>query len=221
MTKVAIFATATLLALSGVQLSAQTLERGTRIEVRPNETIDAQDRVDGRVYTGTVAQDVMGRDGQVLIRRGSPAELTVRRMGRDDLSIDLDSVTVGQRRYSVEAYTEDRTQREGVGQNSRTGKYVGGGALLGTVLGAVAGGGKGAAIGALSGAAAGAGVQTLTRGKSVHIPAETVLSFRLEQPLDVYPDRGYDRDGRHYHRFNDADNPYGDRNYYDDRPTRR
>jgi len=69
--------------------------------------------------------------------------------------------------------------------NKRTGLFTGGGALLGTVLGAVAGGGTGAAIGAGAGAAAGAGVQTLTRGKAVRIPSETLLHFRLEAPASI------------------------------------
>lgn len=59
---------------------------------------------------------------------------------------------------------------------------VGGGAALGTLIGAVAGGGKGAAIGAITGAAGGAAIQVLTRGKEVNVPAETVLTFRLDQP---------------------------------------
>ena len=51
--------------------------------------------------------------------------------------------------------------------------------------GSVAGGGRGAAIGAIAGAATGAGVQVLTRGKEVRVPAETVLTFRLDQPLQL------------------------------------
>ena len=62
---------------------------------------------------------------------------------------------------------------------------VGGGAALGTLIGAVAGGGKGAAIGAAVGAAGGAATQVLTRGKEVQIPAETVLTFRLDQPWAI------------------------------------
>jgi hypothetical protein len=54
--------------------------------------------------------------------------------------------------------------REGLGANKRTGAFVGGTALLGTVIGAIAGGGNGAAIGAVAGAGAGAGAQVLTRG---------------------------------------------------------
>jgi len=75
--------------------------------------------------------------------------------------------------------------REGIGKNQRTAEMVGGGAVLGTLLGAVAGGGRGAAIGAIAGAAAGAGAQVLTRGKTVNVPAETVLTFRLDQPLTL------------------------------------
>jgi len=202
--------------ISAPVASAQNIPAGTKIQVRANDTIDARDRLDGRIYTGSVSEDVLGRDGQVLIPRGAPAELAVRRMGQNDLAIDLDSVTVAGKRYSVDASTAD-SRRDGVGANKRTGEFVGGGALLGTVLGAIAGGGKGAAIGAAAGGAAGAGAQTLTRGNSVHVPAESVLSFRLERALDVFPDAGYDRDGRHYHRFDDRDNRYGDRNYYDER----
>src|SRR5438128_2121253 len=78
--------------------------------------------------------------------------------------------------------------------NRRTGKFVGGGAVPGTIIGVIAGGGKGAAIGAASGAVAGAGTQTLTPGKSVRVPAESVLMFRLERPLRVdIADNGYSR----------------------------
>jgi len=53
------------------------------------------------------------------------------------------------------------------------------------LVGAAAGGGKGAALGGLAGAAAGAAVEIFGRSKEVNIPTETVLSFRLEQPLQL------------------------------------
>jgi hypothetical protein len=79
--------------------------------------------------------------------------------------------------------------RQGLGQNKRTGEFVGGGAVLGTLLGAIAGGGKGAAIGALAGGATGAGAQVLTKGDHVRVPAETVLNFRLESSVNLNPVR--------------------------------
>ena len=81
---------------------------------------------------------------------------------------------------------ELENRREGVGANKRTGQFVGGGAALGAIIGAIAGGGKGAAIGAVAGAGAGAGTQIITRGKEVHVPAETVLRFRLDRPLRLH-----------------------------------
>jgi outer membrane lipoprotein SlyB len=82
-----------------------------------------------------------------------------------------------------------KSNAEGLGKNKRTAEMVGGGAVLGTILGAIAGGGKGAAIGAAAGAAAGAGVQVLTRGKEVKVPAETQLTFQLDQPVNLVADR--------------------------------
>ena len=181
-----------------------TIPAGTQVRVRTDQTIDVRDRSDGRVYTGTVAEDVMGPDARLLIPRGSRAELIVQNVGDRDLTIDLESITVDGRRYMVTAEAYDRARRTGLGENKRTGEYVGGGALFGTIIGAIAGGGKGAAIGALAGGAAGAGAQVATRGQALRIPAETVLSFRLDQPLALGTgkyrnDNGYDRDGYHYH----------------------
>jgi len=76
-----------------------------------------------------------------------------------------------------------------VGGNKRTAKYTGGGAAIGAIIGAIAGGGKGAAIGAGSGAGAGALTQILTKGGSIKVPVETVLTFKLDRPLRVVESR--------------------------------
>jgi hypothetical protein len=175
---------------------------GTNIAVRTNDPIRAKGNTDeGRIYTGTVANDVADDRGQVIVPRGADAELVVRRLKSNELVIDLDSVSVHGHRYAIVAEENVEKNRNGVGGNKRTGEFVGGGAVLGTLLGAIAGGGKGAAIGAAAGAGAGAGTQMLTRGRSLNVPAESVLTFRLEQPIHVdVPDRGRDRDGHHYHQ---------------------
>jgi hypothetical protein len=177
---------------------------GTRMKVRTNDMIDVRERANNRIYTGTVEEDVAGENGTVLIPRGANAELMVTSSDRDDLSVDLEAVTVRGHRYMVAAAAYDRARHTGLGANKRTGEYVGGGAVLGSIIGAIAGGGKGAAIGALAGSGAGAGGEILTRGRAVRVPAETVLTFRLEQPLEIgrgafSRDNGYDRDGAHYH----------------------
>lgn len=157
---------------------------------------------DGRVFSGVVHQDVLDAHGNVAIRRGSDAELMVRTDSNHDLALDLESVTVNGQRYALTAHSDLPAdgQKDGLGQNKRTAEYLGGGALLGTIIGALAGGGKGAAIGAAAGAAAGAGTQVLTRGKAVNVPAESLLTFRLERTIEMGPaDGGFNRDGLRYY----------------------
>src|SRR5258705_529787 len=106
-----------------------TIEPGTNIPVRVNETIDSR-RADGRVYTGTVAEDVLGSNGRLAIPRGSQVELIARTASDGDLVVDFDSVVINGQRYALKTDTERVDSRDGIGANKRTGKYVGGGAVL-------------------------------------------------------------------------------------------
>jgi len=55
-------------------------------------------------------------------------------------------------------------------------------------------------VGAIVGAVNGGQV----RGRAVRIPRDTLLTFRLDRPLNIgVADRGLDRDGRHYHDWYD------------------
>ena len=56
----------------------------------------------------------------------------------------------------------------------------------------------GAIVGAIQGGQA--------RGRSVHIPRDSVMTFRLQRPLEMgVAARGIDRDGRHYHDYYNDD----------------
>ena len=160
---------------------------GTEIVVRTVDPIDVRRPDPRRHFLATIERDVLDANGDVVIPQGSPAHLIVHDVGDGEVAVDLRSVSVNGQRYIVNSENIiDERVREGIGANQRTGKFVGGGALLGTIIGAVAGGGKGAAIGAITGGAAGAGTQVLTRGASVHIPSETVLTFRLDHPVYLF-----------------------------------
>lgn len=192
-------------AYQGAQSQNPTIPAGTQITVRTNEAIDTSSNagaapssngvVAGKTYSATVAQDIVGQAGNVVVPAGSPAELVVRQVesggtfGTPEVVLDLQSVTVGGRRYLVSTAPVSQQGTQGLGANRRTATYVGGGAAVGTLLGALAGGGKGAAIGAVAGAAAGAGTQILTRGKEVKVPAETELTFKTDQPMQLVPER--------------------------------
>ena len=163
-----------------------TIRQGTDIRVRADQAINLSSARGGRMYDGTVSQDVKDVNGNVVIPRGSRAQLAVTDgVKNNEVSINLNSVTVNGQSYYIASNTVDRGSKEGVGKNKRTAKYVGGGALAGTLIGAIVGGGKGAAIGALAGGAAGAGAQTLNKGSKANVPAETELSFKLAQDMTL------------------------------------
>lgn len=164
-----------------------TIPAGTEVVVRTVDPIDVRHPDPRQHFLAVVDRDVLDSTGHVVIPRGAQAHLIARDVGGGEIAIDLRSVNVNGHRYILnsENITNLRT-REGLGANKRTGAFVGGGAVLGTVLGALAGGGKGAAIGALAGSAAGAGTQVLTRGPALHIPPETILRFVLERPVYLY-----------------------------------
>jgi hypothetical protein len=142
----------------------------------------------------------MGRRGAILVPKGSDVEMVVNRTSNDEVALDLSSIMINGQRYTVDTSEQvvvGGERKEGIGVNKRTGKYVGGGAAIGAIIGAIAGGGKGAAIGAGVGAAGGAATQVLTRGDKVNVPSESLITFRLQQPLRTgYSNTGYVDDGR-------------------------
>jgi hypothetical protein len=166
---------------------AATIAAGTEIVLRTIDRIDSSEGNLGRRFLASIDRDVVDSNENVVIPRDTSAHLIVNRAGDDRVAIDLRSVNVNGRRYVLD--TEDLTNardRDGLGANGRTGKFVGGGALIGGILGAVAGGGKGLAIGAVAGGAAGVGAEVATSGPRVHIPSETVLRFRLDHAVYLY-----------------------------------
>jgi hypothetical protein len=177
---------------SAIRSTTSSLPAGALIPVRSEETIDAAIASPGQTYAAEVTRDVTDAGGAVVIPRGSNAQIIIRSAvkggrikGQSDLVLDLDSVSVDGRRYRLDTQDVVEKGRAGVGKNKRTAEFTGGGAVIGSIIGAIAGGGRGAAIGAAAGAGAGAGTQIVTRGKSIRIPAETILTFKLESPLRV------------------------------------
>jgi hypothetical protein len=128
----------------------------------------------------------------VVIPRRSNARIVIksaskggRFRGASDLVLDLQSVTINGKPYTIDTIDISQKGKSGVGANRRTAEYAGGGVALGAIIGAIAGGGKGAAIGAGAGAGAGAITQIMTKGGSIKVPAESVLTFSLDKPLKV------------------------------------
>ena len=164
---------------------------GTELVVRTVETIDSQNAGADQTFSAIVEQDVRDESARVIIPERSSAQLVIRQLssggktGSPEIVLDVQSITVDGRRYIVSTTDVTMNSGTGVGKNTRTAEAIGGGAALGTIIGTIAGGGKGAAIGVLAGAAGGAAAQVLTRGHDVRVPAETVLKFRLDQPVTL------------------------------------
>jgi hypothetical protein len=177
---------------SEIQTKTYVLPVGTMVPVRTEETIDSATAAEGQTYAAEIADDVLDASGSVVVPRGANAQVVIRSAskggrfhGTSDLVLDLQSISVGGKQYLIS--TTDLTQKgkQGFGANKRTAEYTGGGAALGAIIGAIAGGGKGAAIGAGAGAGAGAITQVATKGGSIKVPAETVLTFQLDKPVQI------------------------------------
>ena len=158
--------------------------------VRLGQAVGSKISSPGQGFTATVAQPVEV-DGKVLIPSGTEASGTVaeavplgRFKGGARLRLSLDSVKVGGNTYKVETAAIAQSAK---GKGKRTAVAVGGGAGLGAIIGGLAGGGKGAAIGALAGGGAGTAGGAMTGNKQIVLPAETVLTFKLEQPVRIQP----------------------------------
>lgn len=168
---------------------AKVISPGAELSIRIDEGINSKHSTPGQLYSATVSGAVYDSAGVLAIPQGSPAKVIVRNVSgkSSELVLDLYSVTVNGRNYRVITSDIDETNHRGVGANRRTAEYGGAGAGFGALVGAVFGGGSGAGIGAASGAAGGLLTQFFTRGKEVKVPAETVLTFRLDRRLVLRP----------------------------------
>ncbi len=161
---------------------------GTVLTVRLGQAVGSKISSPGQTFTATLASAV-SVDGKTAIPAGAAASGTVvdakplgRFKGGASLQLRLTSISVGGSDQSISTSSVARTA---TGKGKRTAVLAGGGAALGALIGGLAGGGKGAGIGALAGGGAGAGGAAFTGNKDIVLPAESALSFKLEQPLQV------------------------------------
>ena len=98
------------------------------------------------------------------------------------LRLKLTSININGKDQPIETSSVTRAEK---GKGKRTAVITGGGAGVGALIGGLAGGGKGAAIGAIAGAVAGGAGSAFTGNKNIVLPAESALSFKLEQPLEI------------------------------------
>jgi hypothetical protein len=160
----------------------------TAIEVVLDESLSSKTATPGQSFQATVETPIE-TDGKVAIPKGAHATGTVkdakaagRFKGASLLELALKSVEINGKTYEVRTSAPSFSHK---GKGKRTAVAVGGGAGLGALIGGLAGGGKGAAIGAAAGAGAGTAGAAFTGKADVVLPAETGLTFKLTEPLEI------------------------------------
>ena len=164
----------------------------TVLSVVLDQAVGSKISTPGQAFSATV-QSPVEVAGRVAIPKGARASGIVkdaksagRFKGGAVLSLTLTSVTIKNEDYNIQTTAPSEASK---GKGKRTAAMVGGGAGGGALIGGLAGGGKGALIGGLIGAAAGTGGAGLTGNREIVLAAETPLTFKLVEPLEIKPRR--------------------------------
>jgi YMGG-like Gly-zipper len=175
-----------------------TVPAGTEINVRMIDSVDSETNRIGDRFQASLEEPLVV-DGVTVAPKNaniygrlSEAKEAGRVAGSSQLKLELTGIVLNGETVPLLTGEYELT---GKGRGSNTAKKAAGGAAIGAVIGAIAGGGKGAAIGAGVGAGAGTTINVITKGEQVKVPSETLLSFTLQQPLNLKAPATDDRTG--------------------------
>jgi hypothetical protein len=165
-----------------------TVPAGTPVVIRTAATLSTKDAKDGEGFRATLAEPLVV-DGVTIAARGAEVEGVVvesdpggRVKGVAQIGIALRSLQTAAGKVEIQTGAHVAEAKSSVKKDVTRGAIMTG---VGAAIGAIAGGGKGAAVGAGVGAGAGTATAVATRGEPAVIPAESVLTFRLKQPVTV------------------------------------
>lgn len=171
---------------AGASPKKVTVPAGTRILIRTVESLDTTKQMTGHRFTGTLETNLMA-DKIVVAPRGTEVYGQLKEVssagrfqGKSQLTLELTDIVInGTAHPLVTSSFEIRGKSEG----KRTARKVVGGAGLGGLIGGIAGGGTGFGIGLLAGGAGGAAMAGSKKGQQLNIPSESLIEFRIEQPV--------------------------------------
>ena len=177
----------------GVSATAQNTQRvtvpaGMRLLIRTIDPIDSSKQKAGYRFTASLETNLQAEDtvvaprGSTVYGRLAGGSSAGRMSGSSQLTLELTDIVINGTAYPLLTST---FEVKGKGEGKKTAGKVLGGTGLGALIGGLAGGGTGAAIGALAGAAGGTAVAASKKGEQLQIPSESLLEFRLEQPVSL------------------------------------
>jgi hypothetical protein len=142
---------------------------GTSLLIRTNDTVSTRKAARGTVYDAFVAEDVLDQNGTILIPKASPVELVVRSLPylgpggvSTELALGVRSITVKGVAYPVETKT-GTPDSSGFVADKDAPSVVGDSDAAG---------------------------HSLTTGQRISVPPQTLLSFRIADPIRL---KGYSR----------------------------
>lgn len=165
-----------------------TVPAATRILIRTIDPIDSSKQKTGYRFTAALETDLQVEDAVVAPRgttvygRLAQASSAGKMSGSSQLTLELTDIVIN---GAATPLLTSTYELKGQGEGKKTARKVVGGAGLGALIGGIAGGGTGAAIGVVAGAAGGTAVAASRKGEQLQIPSESLLEFRLEQPVSL------------------------------------
>jgi hypothetical protein len=170
-----------------------TVPAGTLLTVRISQPLSSDHNQPGDGFTAVLQQPLVV-DGLVVARRGqtvlgtvTEAEKAGRAKGVSHLGIEIGQLTlVDGQQVPVKTNLLDRKGNTSVGRDA---VGIGATAGVGAAVGAGVAGGLGAGVGAAAGGVLGAAGVLLTRGQPTIIYPETLLTFRVANPVTISTER--------------------------------
>src|SRR5580698_2853690 len=166
-----------------------TIQPGTYVTVRVNSFLSSDKNQVGDAFSATLVRPivvdgvVVADRGQMLGGRVTEAKKAGRVEGTSKLGIQLtDLPVVDGQQIPVQTQLVERNGSTSVGRDAAA---IGTTTGVGAAIGAAAGGGVGAGIGAGAGLVVSTVGVLLTRGNPTILRPETVLTFKIEQPVVV------------------------------------
>jgi hypothetical protein len=166
-----------------------TIKPGTFVTVRVEQEISSDRNQQGDVFSATLAQPivvdgvVVAQRGQTVMGRVAEAMKAGRVSGTSRLALQLTGLTLADgTQPNVQSQLVNRNGQTSVGNDVAA---VAATTAVGAGIGAAADWGRGAAIGAGAGATAGIIGVLLTRGHPTVVYPETLLTFRVDTPVNV------------------------------------